>query len=97
MDAMEIVNLLNAKRFGAANLRHHITVVRNIIRQTEIKITYIHAQGNSVADFLARQGEAERESNFFSHDSAPARAMALTRMDQLGMPSFHLRNQSFNR
>ncbi|XP_042028241.1 uncharacterized protein LOC121775255 [Salvia splendens] len=97
MDNKEVVTLLNAKRFGAAALRHLVTAIRNRIKQVEVRITHIRSQGNRVAEFLARHGSLERKGSMFNQGSAPARAKALARMDQLGMPSFCLREQSYHR
>ncbi|KAG6395030.1 hypothetical protein SASPL_145621 [Salvia splendens] len=91
----QVVSLLSLKRFGAANLRHRVTDIRNKIRQMEAKFSHIPTQVNKVAVVLAQQGSKKENGSTFGQTSAPAIVTALIRMDQLGYPSFWVREHNY--
>ncbi|XP_041995716.1 uncharacterized protein LOC121745836 [Salvia splendens] len=91
----QVVSLLSLKRFGAANLRRRVTDIRNKIRQMEVKFSHIPTQGNKVAVVLAQQGSKRENGSTFGQTSAPAIVTALIRMDQLGYPSFWVREHNY--
>ena len=85
----EVMSLLLEKRqLGPAETRHTMAKIILELRGTQWRISYIRREGNKVVDCLALLGRDSQALERFEGNNIPARARALARLDQLGMPSF---------
>ncbi|XP_047979134.1 uncharacterized protein LOC125221049 [Salvia hispanica] len=85
----KVVSLLLEKwQLGPAEIRHTMAKIILELRGTQWRISYIRREGNKVADYLALVGKDNQALERFEGNNIPARARALARLDQLGMPSF---------
>ncbi|XP_042003915.1 uncharacterized protein LOC121752889 [Salvia splendens] len=87
-DAERLYWCLEKNSLGPADLRHSFSKIYIELKEVQWKVTCIRRKGNKVADFLASMGKNCHSLMRFEEGSFPARARALARLDQIGMPSF---------
>ncbi|KAG6401504.1 hypothetical protein SASPL_138362 [Salvia splendens] len=71
LDNLEVVKMLQNKKFGAAAMRHQVTDICNMLKQVDVKITHILSQGNKATASLALKESKERAHKVFEQESAP--------------------------
>ncbi|KAG6435609.1 hypothetical protein SASPL_100483 [Salvia splendens] len=82
---------LLARKYGAAELRHRTTEVRNALKRLNVKITHTPREGNKIANQLAQQGGKLTQFELIDQHSASHLIKSMVRMEQLGLPNFQFR------
>ncbi|XP_042012239.1 uncharacterized protein LOC121760668 [Salvia splendens] len=93
LDSAALVSLLSSGQLGAADLRHHMALIRSMTSQRHVRFSHIYREGNRAADFLAGRGVQTPALTYYDPTSAPRYLKALVRMDQLGYPNFLFRRR----
>ncbi|KAG6424597.1 hypothetical protein SASPL_115015 [Salvia splendens] len=86
-----IAQMLTARQYGAATMRHQLTEIKNKLKARNTKISYIAIEGNKVATHLAQQGCNTAQLEIFDQQSATHLVMAMVRMEHLGVPNLQFR------
>ncbi|KAG6397296.1 hypothetical protein SASPL_143462 [Salvia splendens] len=81
-DSQEVVGMVGTRNQGAAEHRHTLTAIRNVLKGCQCKFSHIPKIGNRIANLLANRGGRKAHQNIFDQESAPPWIRALARMDQ---------------
>ncbi|XP_042019030.1 uncharacterized protein LOC121766862 [Salvia splendens] len=88
LDSAALVSLLSSGHLGAADIRHHMALIRSMTSQRHVRFSHIYREGNRAVDFLAAKGAQTPDLTYFDPISAPRYLKALVRMDQLRYTNF---------
>lgn len=86
-DAAQAIKLIIGTCRGPAHVRRAMALMIIYKSQNSLRATFIHREGNTAADFLAKLGAEKEAPHRMTNAMAPRILKAIVRMEALGIPN----------
>ncbi|KAK4385617.1 putative ribonuclease H protein [Sesamum angolense] len=94
IDANVALKLISSSSQGPWHLQNLLQQIRNLLSQTEFKISHIFREGNQVANYFANQAYFNQHRTILSPDNITSIPKDLIRLDACSFPAIRIRSIS---